>query len=242
MAKKETKSNEQDIVSEEEEKTTKEPSLKEPKGAGLRFIKSKGACRICRRLGVKLFLKGEKCLSSKCPLIKRPYAPGQHGQKKTKLSDYGKHLMEKQKLAKIYGLKDNQIRNLIKKASQSQENTEEIIIQLLERRLDNVVYRLGWALSRRQARKLTLAGFFYVNGKKVDRPFYLVKPKDEISLAKRFLESKVFNEQISHYSKEAEIPAWLERKKNQARVTRFPHLEEVQVNIRLPLVIEFYKK
>lgn len=224
------------------EEKTEEATSSEAKGAGLRFIKSKGSCRRCRRLGVKLFLKGEKCGSPKCPLVKRPYAPGQHGQKQAKISDYGRHLREKQKLVLIYGLKDRQLRRLIWKASRKKENTEEEIVQALERRLDNVIYRLGWALSRRQARKLVVGGFFYVNGRRVDRPGYLVVKKDKVSFSERAKRSKLFKDIILPYSKEAEVPAWLKRKEMEAEVLRFPNPDEIQLNVDLSLVIEFYKR
>ncbi len=226
----------------EEQATEQESGASEAKGAGLRFIKSKGVCRKCRRLGVKLFLKGEKCNTPKCPFVRRPYPPGQHGQKQAKISDYGRHLREKQKLALIYGLRDRQVRRLIRKASRKKENTEEEIIQTLERRLDNVVYRLGWALSRRQARKLVVGGFFYVNGRRVDRPGYLVEEKDKITLAERAKRSKLFQDIILPHSKEVEVPAWLKRKDMEAEVVRFPKPDEVQLNVDLSLVIEFYKR
>ncbi|MCD6195134.1 30S ribosomal protein S4 [bacterium] len=232
----------EETTTEEKAETTSEAASSETKGAGLRFMKSKGVCRKCRRLGVKLFLKGEKCTSAKCPLIKRSYAPGQHGQKQTKISDYGRHLREKQKLVLIYSLKDRQLRRLIWKASRKKENTEEEIIQALERRLDSTIYRLGWALSRRQARKLVNGGFFSVNGRRIDRPGYLVNKKDKISLSERAKNSKLFKNIILPYAKEAEVPAWLKRKETEAEVLRFPQAEEAQLNVDLSLVIEFYKR
>ncbi|MCD6422327.1 30S ribosomal protein S4 [bacterium] len=228
----------QETTEQQEEKT----ASAESKGQGLRFIKSKGVCRLCRRAGQKLFLKGEKCYSPKCPFIRRPYPPGQHGQKPVKLSDYGKHLREKQKLAWIYGLKDRQLRRLVREASKKKEKTEEEIVRRLERRLDNVVYRLGWALSRRHARKLVVGGFFYVNGRRVDRPGYLVEKGDKIEWAPKAHKSKLFEEQIKPHMQEVEVPAWLKRKEDKAEVLRFPKREEVQLPVELSLVIEFYKR
>jgi len=230
------------------ESAPSEEMIEEPKkhkdkvGAGLRFVKSKGNCRKCRRLGIKLFLKGEKCFSAKCPLIRRSYAPGQHGQKPIKISDYSRHLQEKQKLSLMYGLKDRQLRNIVKKASQRKENTEEEIIQLLERRLDNIIFKTGWALSLAQARKLVIAGHFYLNAKRINRPGYLVRVGDVISLSPRAKNLKLFQEIILPPAKDKNYPNWLERKAQEIKIVRFPKKDEVHINIEFPLVIEFYKK
>ena len=139
-------------------------------------------CRICRREGQKLFLKGARCYSDKCSVTRRNYAPGQNGQKKSKISEYGTQLREKQKTKAFYGVGEKQFRRYFEKASNSKGKTGEVLLQLLESRLDNVVYRLGFASSRAQARMQVTHGAFEVNGQKVDIPSYLVKPGDVISV------------------------------------------------------------
>src|SRR6476619_7256820 len=139
-------------------------------------------CRLCRRDGVKLFLKGERCYTSKCAIEKRKYPPGQHGQRQRKLAEFGIQLREKQKLKRIYRVLERQFRSYFKEAVRRKGVTGEILLQLLEHRLDNVVYRLGFGLSRRQARQLVNHAHFQVNGKKVNIPSYQVRPGDVISL------------------------------------------------------------
>ena len=141
-------------------------------------------CKQCRREGVKLFLKGEKCYGPKCPIVRRNYPPGIHGAKKTRqrLTEYGHQLREKQKAKKIYGILERPFRNYYQKAIKQKGDTNEILGQLLEMRLDNVIYRLGLAKSRKAARQLVSHGFFLVNGKKVNIPSYQVKIKDEITI------------------------------------------------------------
>src|SRR5260370_26528162 len=140
-------------------------------------------CRLCRRDGMKLFLKGERCYTSKCAIERRKYAPGQHGQKQRKLEECGIQLREKQKLKRIYRLMERQFRNYFDEAVRRKGVTGETLLQLLESRLDNVVYRLGYGLSRRQARQLVNHGHFLVNGKRVNIPSYLIKPGDTITAA-----------------------------------------------------------
>lgn len=214
------------------------------KSAGLRFIKSKGVCRKCRRVGMKLFLKGDRCAGAKCSFTNRSYGPGQHGQKRSRTSDYGRHLIEKQKLAYIYGLNEKQLRNLVSKASKFKENTEEKIVQLLETRLDSVVYVLGWARSRQEARKLVVSGHFLVNSKKVTKPGFCLRQNDEIMISDRAIKSKLFIEIIMPQAKDKQIPGWLNKKEEtKAKMIRLPMLEEVNIfNIQLPLVIEFYSR
>src|SRR5438105_9874789 len=140
-------------------------------------------CRLCRRDMVKLFLKGERCYTSKCAIERRKYPPGQHGQRQRKLADYGIQLREKQKIKRIYRVLERQFRNYFKEAVRRKGVTGEILLQLLELRLDNVVYRLGFGLSRRQARQLVNHGHFQVNGRRVNIPSYLTKPSDTITAA-----------------------------------------------------------
>ena len=142
-------------------------------------------CRLCRREGQKLFLKGDRCYGSKCALDRRSYAPGQHGQGRSKVSDYGLQLREKQKARRFYGLQEGQFRNLFEKAARKQGITGENLMILLETRLDNVIFRLGFASSRKEARQLVSHGHFTVNGKKVNIPSYAVKAGDVIKVKEK---------------------------------------------------------
>lgn len=193
-------------------------------------------CKICRREGQKLFLKGEKCSSPKCPFTRRSYAPGQHGQVAKKISDYGIQLREKQKAKRIYGISERQFKNYFKVASKKAGDTEEILFQLLERRLDNVIYRLGFAPSRRAARQAISHGHFLVNQKKVNIPSYLIKKNDKIEFVK-----KPTNLQLK---KEEEIPSWLKLDKSKlvGQCLSFPTKKELEGNIDMAQIIEFYSK
>src|SRR6187401_1376553 len=142
-------------------------------------------CRQCRREGEKLFLKGEKCFTDKCAIERRNYPPGQHGQKNTRLSDYGVQLREKQKVKRIYGLLERQFRSYYQKASGQKGNTGENLLRMLESRLDNIVYRMGFAVTRAAARQLVSHAAIRVNGKKVNLPSYQVRPGDEVAVSER---------------------------------------------------------
>jgi small subunit ribosomal protein S4 len=230
------------IESPQTEESTKSPEGKA--GAGLRFIKSKSVCRKCRRVGMKLFLKGDRCAGPKCAFSRRSYAPGQHGQKRSRTSDYGRHLLEKQKLAFIYGLKESQLRRLVSKATQFKENTEDKIVELLETRLDSVVYSLGWARSHAEARILIISGHIKVNDRRVDKPGFNVKVKDTVSLSKRAQGLKLYKENILLLAKDKQIPSFLKKKsETEGSLIRLPEFNEVNLfNISLPLVIEFYSR
>lgn len=192
------------------------------------------SCKYCRREGEKLFLKGEKCLSMKCPFVRRSYPPGQHGQKPRKVSDFARQLREKQKAKRIYALSETQFKNYFKKARAASTDTEEYFHQLLERRLDNVVYRLGLASSRKAASQLISHGFFLVNKKKVNISSYLIKEGDEIAPDKK---TKIVP------SKKAEIPDWLKLDISKvARVSHLPKKDEIESNINLAQIIESYSK
>ena len=154
-------------------------------------------CRVCRREGQKLFLKGSRCYTDKCSITRRNYAPGQNGQKKKKLSEYGTQLREKQKTKSFYGIQEKQFRKYFEMASNKKGITGENLLQLLESRLDNVVYRLGYGSSRAQARMLVTHGAFEVNGKKVDIPSYLVKAGDVIAVREIRKDSKIIKENMS---------------------------------------------
>ena len=206
-------------------------------------MKQDSACKLCRREGKKLFLKGEKCLSPRCPFVRRSYAPGQHGQYHKKLSDYGKQLREKQRAKRTYGLREVQFKNYYKKASRKSGDTGELLLSFLEGRLDNVVYRLGLAGSRAQARQLILHGHFSINKKKVNIPSYLVKPKDDIEIAKKSQGLSIFKD-IKKVLKDVTVPAWLKltQEKMAGQVLHLPKKEEIETDIDPAQIIEFYSR
>jgi small subunit ribosomal protein S4 len=198
---------------------------------------------LCRREGEKLFLKGEKCYSSKCPIENRPFPPGQHGQRRTRLSDYARQLREKQKLRRIYGVLENQFRLYYKEADRLKGSTGENLLQLLESRLDNVVYRMGFGVSRTEARQLVRHNGIQVNGKKVNIPSYQVKPGDVISVsdkAKEQLRVKSANE----LAQQRGISEWLEvdAKKLEGTFKSKPERSELPAEIQEQLVVELYSK
>ena len=198
-------------------------------------------CRICRREGQKLFLKGTRCFTDKCSIARRNYAPGQHGQKRAKLSEYGTQLREKQKTKSYYGVGEKQFRGYFEMASNKKGVTGENLLQILESRLDNVVYRLGFGTSRAQARQLVNHGQFEVNGQKVDIPSYLVKAGDVISVR----ESKKDNVTIKANVESARpVPAWLELNNEtlSGKVVRLASREDVDIAIEEHLIVELYSK
>ncbi len=198
-------------------------------------------CRLCRREGMKLFLKGTKCFSEKCPFERRSYAPGQHGRVQRKLTEYGLRLREKQKAKRIYGVLERQFRRYFEIASKGKGVTGERLLQLLETRLDNVVYRLGWALSRDQARQIVSHGKIAVNGKRVNIPSYNVKPGDTVELIDKDL--LPVQEAIETFGNR-NVPSWLELDKEnfKAKVLRLPKREEIDTPIQEQLIVEFYSR
>jgi len=201
-------------------------------------------CRLCRREGMKLFLKGAKCFTDKCPVEKRNYAPGQHGKdKKTKVVGYGLQLREKQKAKRIYFVGENQFRNYYEVASNATGVTGEILLQQLERRLDTIVFRLGFANARRQARQLVRHGHIAVNGKKVNIPSYQVRVGDEISVrdeAKNLDVVKNAAEFASHQT----APTWLtvDREGLKGSLNALPKKEDLNLPINEQLIVELYSK
>ena len=196
-------------------------------------------CRICRREGQKLFLKGTRCFTDKCSIARRNYAPGQHGQKRAKLSEYGTQLREKQKTKSYYGVGEKQFRGYFEMASNKKGVTGENLLQILESRLDNVVYRLGFGTSRAQARQLVNHGQFEVNGQKVDIPSYLVKAGDVITVR----ENKKDNVTIKANVENARpVPAWLELNNEtlSGKVVRLASREDVDIAIEEHLIVEHY--
>ena len=200
-------------------------------------------CRICRREGQKLFLKGSRCYSDKCSISRRNYAPGQHGQKRAKLSEYGTQLREKQKTKSYYGVGEKQFRRYFEMASNKKGVTGENLLQLLECRLDNVVYRLGFGTSRAQARQLVNHGQFEVNGGKVDIPSYLVKAGDVISVRESKKENGAIKANIEVNSARP-VPAWLELNNEtlSGKVVRLASREDVDIPIEEHLIVELYSK
>ena len=200
-------------------------------------------CRICRREGQKLFLKGSRCYSDKCSVTRRNYAPGQHGQKRAKLSEYGTQLREKQKTKSFYGVGEKQFRKYFEMASNKKGITGENLLQILESRLDNVVYRFGIGSSRAQARQIVNHGLIDVNGKKVDIASYLVKAGDIITIR----EIKQ-NKGIIKINEEANsgrpVPAWLEKEANKlgGKVLRLATREDIDLPVQEHLIVELYSK
>ncbi len=201
-------------------------------------------CRMCRREGVKLYLKGDKCYSAKCPVSKRTYPPGQHGNKpQRKLSDYGVQLREKQKMRRIYRVMEKQFRLYFEEAVRRRGVTGEILLQLLESRLDNVVYRLGFGASRIEARQLVVHRHITVNGKPVNIPSYLVKPGDVVEVAAK-------SKQIAPIARMKPalaargIPPWLQLDAEalKASVLRAPTREEIDTDVQEALIVEFYSR
>jgi len=204
------------------------------------------ACKLCRREGNKLFLKGERCYTGKCAIEKRNYIPGQHGQSKSKkkLSQYGIQLREKQKLRRTYGLMEKQFHNTFVKASSKKGVvTGDYFLQLLESRFDNVIYRLGFASSRKQARQLITHGHFLVNGRMVNIPSFIMKSGDEITLKEKSREKAVLSENIG-IAKDRTAPSWLDvnYEEFKAKFLKLPNREEMEVDIKEELVVEFYSK
>ena len=201
------------------------------------------ACKLCRREGVKLFLKGERCTTGKCALDRRHSAPGQHGAANKKVREYGMHLREKQKTRRYYGVLEKQFVNLYEEAERLEGMTGENLLRLLECRLDNVVYRMGMAESHKEARQLVRHGHFTVNGKKVDIPSYTVKAGDVVALANGSRSSEKFKGLIEGLEK-VTFPKWLEVNKEavSAKVLSLPAREEIDVDFNEQLIVEFYSK
>lgn len=204
---------------------------------------TKSACRLCRRENLKLFLKGERCYTEKCAIDRRNYAPGQHGQSRKKFSDYGAQLREKQKVKRLYGLLENQFRNTFKEADRQKGITGEVLLFLLERRLDNTVYRLGFANSRDEARQLVRHNHFAVNQSKVNIPSYLVKPGDVIEVRDKSKKVVRIQEALEGVARRG-VPQWLEVDKDQMKgsVKSMPTREEITIPIQEKLIVELYSK
>jgi small subunit ribosomal protein S4 len=200
-------------------------------------------CRLCRREGQKLFLKGDRCYTEKCAVDRRTYAPGQHGQGRAKASEYGTQLREKQKAKRYYGVLESQFRSYFEMALKMKGKTGENLLSLLERRLDNTVYRLGFAMSRAEARQLVLHGHFTINGRKVNIPSYLVKPGMVIALKEQSRSLDKFKSVIEANSFR-QPPKWLDYDAAalSAKVVTTPTREDVDLPITEQLIVELYSK
>jgi small subunit ribosomal protein S4 len=199
-------------------------------------------CRLCRREGMKLFLKGERCYTEKCAIEKRNVVPGQHGRaRKAKMVGYGIQLREKQKVKRTYGVLENQFRRYFEAADRQKGITGELLLQTLERRLDNVVYRIGFATSRAQGRQLVRHGHFTVNGRKVDIPSFLVRQGDVVGIRK----SSGENTTIQHAMDEVKgrgVPEWLSVDAGAARIASLPTREQINLPVQEQLIVELYSK
>ncbi len=206
-----------------------------------RYLES--VCRLCRREGLKLFLKGERCYSDKCAVERRSYPPGQHGQGRVKVSEYGTQLREKQKVKRLYGVLEKQFRRYFAEADRLKGITGENLLKLLERRFDNMVYRMGFAGSRNEARQLVKHNHFLVNGKKVNIPSYLLKPGDTIQVREKSKNLVRIQEALEAVQRRG-VPSWLELDKDniKAVVKTLPVREELTLPIKEQLIVELYSK
>ncbi|ADL11739.1 30S ribosomal protein S4 [Acetohalobium arabaticum] len=204
---------------------------------------TKAVCRKCRREGEKLFLKGERCFSDKCAIERRPYAPGEQGNKRQKLSEFGVQLREKQKVRQIYGVSESQFKKYFEMADNKPGITGENFLKILESRLDNIVYRLGFAASRNEARQLVRHGHFLVNGERVDIPSYLVEEGDEVEVKDSSKDMKRMQE-IVEFTGQQNIPAWVEAnlENKTGKVLKEPEREDIDLPVREQLIVEFYSR
>ncbi len=204
---------------------------------------SGAVCRLCRREGMKLFLKGERCFKEKCAVERRSYAPGQHGKRRNKVQPYGQQLREKQKVRRVYGVLEAQFRRYFAEASRQKGVTGENLLRLLEMRLDNVVYSLGFASSRAQARQLVRHGHVQVNGRKVDVPSFEVKPGMEIALRDK-MRANAFVTEALDTAQGRGVPAWLELdvENFRGKVLATPSREDIRLPIQEQLIVELYSR
>lgn len=200
-------------------------------------------CRLCRREGMKLYLKGDRCYSGKCAIDRKGYAPGMHGQGRKKVSEYGTQLREKQKTRRVYGVLEKQFRNYFEKAERQQGITGENLLRLLERRLDNVVYRSGLGSSRVEARQLVRHGHFTVNGRKVNIPSFLTRVGDVIEVREKSKESPRLKELMDRAA-DRTSPPWLEFEPDQARgrIVALPTRDQIDVPVKEHLIVELYSR
>lgn len=200
-------------------------------------------CKLCRREGKKLFLKGDRCYTGKCAVERRSYAPGQHGQSRKKTSEYGMQLRAKQQARRYYGIQEGQFHKYFLMAERRQGMTGENLLRICESRLDNVVYLLGWAASRAEARQLTTHGHYTVNGSKVDIPSYLLKPGDVISIKGKSRDSEKIKA-VLEANASRPVPEWLDKNSEDVtgKVVKLPDREQIEVPVEEHLIVEFYSK
>jgi small subunit ribosomal protein S4 len=201
------------------------------------------ACRLCRREKVKLYLKGTKCDTARCPIERRPYPPGEHGRDRMRQgSEYLVQLREKQKARRIYGVLEDQFRNLYQEANRQSGITGENLLRMLEIRLDNVAFRAGWGASRNQARQFVRHGHVFVNGRRVTIPSYRVRQGDVVALSRKGKEMIVIRQNVETLGRQ--VPAWLDVEENgsQVRVRSLPTREQIDVQVREQLIVELYSK
>lgn len=201
-------------------------------------------CKICRREGMKLFLKGQKCNSPQCPFAKRTYAPGEHRRSFSKPSYYALQLREKQKVKRMYGLLERQFRRYYRSAVKAKGVTGNIILQLLERRIDNVIFRLLFATSRSQARQIVKHGLVFVNGRRVNIPSYIVNVDDKVEIKANNNVSTMIKSCIELVSKERSVASWLylDKENLKGEVLRLPEKEDLTVPVNEQLIVELYSK
>ncbi|MBM3205721.1 30S ribosomal protein S4 [Candidatus Shapirobacteria bacterium] len=204
-----------------------------------RYLEAK--CKLCRREKMKLFLKGERCFNN-CPIEKKgAVPPGQHGLKSStrRMSDYGRQLREKQKIKRIYGLSERQLKNYFQKSFKVKKATSEVLLQTLERRLDNVLYRLGFVPARSLARQLVNHGHVLVDGRQVDIPSYQLKPSQIVSLKQKALEMALVKKSLGEKTK---LPDWLKKKAAVGQMVRLPQRDEIEADIDDQLIVEYYSR
>ena len=200
-------------------------------------------CRVCRRNGEKLFLKGDRCFTEKCAIERRKYSPGQHGQRRGKLSDYGIQLKEKQKVKDTYGVLERQFRRYFERAAMKKGVTGELLLQFLERRLDSVVHTMGFAANRRQARQFVIHGCFKVNGRKVNIPSYLVKAGDVVEVVEKKQKLQTITDSMAKSEKRG-LASWIEIDSNnfKGKVAQLPSRDDVTLPVNEQLIVELYSK
>ena len=199
-------------------------------------------CKKCRRAGQKLLLKGERCFTPKCAMIKKPYPPGLHGKKRRPApSEYGAQLAEKQKLRRIYGIGERQLKKYFKEADQSKGVTTDLLLTKLERRIDNVVFRLGWAESRAKARQIVSHGHISLNNRRIDIPSIIIKKGDKIRIKKSSLAKPLFKD-LEIRLKKVKLPIWLSSDKLEAVVRSLPDRQDIEIPVDLQMIVEYYSR
>ncbi|MDR3178946.1 MAG: 30S ribosomal protein S4 [Oscillospiraceae bacterium] len=204
---------------------------------------AEAVCKLCRREGQKLFLKGERCYGEKCGVVKKAYAPGQHGKGRKKNSEYGLQLRAKQSTRRFYGILENQFRKYYELAEKKKGKSGEILLALIESRFDNIIYRLGFASSRTQARQMVLHGHFFINNSKVNIPSCLLKPSDIVSLSEKSKSNSNIKDIISS-NESRPVPRWLEvdRERLEGKMLAIPEREDIDFEVEETLIVELYSK